>query len=73
MKLAKLLASGAVAATLVSAPIAAQAAVSDVRASTEVEGESLAGGFLIPALAILAVILGVVVIADGGDDAPVSP
>jgi len=72
MEMRKLLASAAVAASLVSAPIAAQAAPAE-RTSTEVEGESLAGGFLIPALALIAVILGIVVIADGGDDAPVSP
>ena len=53
-------------------PIVAQAAPAD-RTSAEVDGESLAGGFLIPALALIAVILGIVVIADGGDDAPVSP
>ena len=73
MRLGKLLASAAVAASLVSAPVSAQAAAADLRTSTKVEGESLAGGFLIPALAILAVILGVVVLVDDGDDAPVSP
>ena len=72
MTMSKLLASAAVAASLVSAPVVAQAAAAE-RTATEVEGESLAGGFRIPALAILAVILGVVVLADGGDDAPVSP
>lgn len=73
MTLAKQLASAAVAASLISAPVAAQAAAADVRSATKVEGESLAGGFLLPALAILAVILGVVVLVDDGDDAPVSP
>ena len=72
MEMRKLLASAAVAASLVSAPIAAQAAPAE-RTSSKVDGESLAGGFLIPALALVAVILGIVVVADGGDDAPVSP
>ncbi|HLV07248.1 MAG TPA: hypothetical protein VKY80_06210 [Croceibacterium sp.] len=74
MKLSKLLASSAVAASLITAPVAAQAAAADMRASANVEGESLAGGgFLIPALAILAIVLGIVVAVDDGDDAPVSP
>lgn len=73
MKLGKLLASATVAASLVSAPVMAQAATADLRSSADVEGERLSGGFLVPALAILAVILGVIVLVDDGDDAPVSP
>ena len=45
MTMSKLLASAAVAASLVSAPVVAQAAAAE-RTATEVEGESLAGGFL---------------------------
>lgn len=73
MKLGKLLASATVAASLVSAPVMAQAATADLRNSADVEGESLSGGFLIPALALIAVILGIIVLVDDGDDAPVSP
>ena len=43
MTMSKLLASAAVAASLVSAPVVAQAAAAE-RTATEVEGESLAGG-----------------------------
>lgn len=74
MKLGKLLASVAVATSLVAAPVAAQAATADLRTGTEVEGENLGGGFIIPLIAIVAVILGVLVAVDGGgDDAPTSP
>lgn len=79
MKLSKALA--AVAATsLVTAPIVAQAAVAQVnqsRAGSDVEGEDLRGGFIIPLIALIAVILGLCVATDicGGDDddLPTSP
>jgi hypothetical protein len=60
------------AASLVGAPVVAQAAAA--RAGTPVEeGENIAGGWFIPALAIIAIILGIVVLVDDGDDLPTSP
>jgi hypothetical protein len=73
MKLSKTLASLAVATSLVAAPIAAQAAPAELRTSTEVEGENLRGGFIIPLIAIVAVVLGILVAVGGDDDAPTSP
>ena len=74
MKLGKALASLAVATSLVSAPVVAQAAVADVRSATEVEGENLRGGFIIPLIAIIAVILGILAATnDDDDDLPISP
>lgn len=72
MTLRKALASVAVSASLVIAPIAAQAAPAELRTGTEVEGENLRGGFIIPLIAIIAIVLGILA-ATGGDDDPVSP
>lgn len=61
------------AAMLASAPIAAQAAeAAGARDGTPVEGEEIGGGFIVPLIAALAVIVAVVLIADG-DDEPASP
>ena len=69
MKLGKTLAVVA-AATIATAPIAAQA---DVRASAPVTGESEAGGSSYTALILLAIVgLGIGIAASGGDDEPVS-
>ena len=69
MKLGKVLASAAVASSLISAPVAAQAASAEnARLDTAVEGESLRGGFIIPLVAIIAIILGIIFLADGSDD-----
>ena len=63
------------AASLVGTPVIAQAAaVQSARASSPVaEGENIQGGWLIPALAIIAVLLGILAITSGGDDLPTSP
>lgn len=74
MKMSKALASLVVVTSLVAAPVAAQASPAEMRTATEVEGENLRGGFIIPLIAIVAVILGILVAVDGGDDdAPTSP
>jgi hypothetical protein len=74
MKLSKALASLAVATSLVAAPITAQATTADLRTATEVEGENLRGGFIIPLIALVAIILGILAATSGGDDdAPHSP
>ena len=73
MKLNKALASVAVAASLVAAPIAAQAAPAELRTGSDVEGENLRGGFLIPLVAVVAVLLGILALTGGDSDAPESP
>lgn len=75
MNLAKNIASTVVAASLVAAPIVAQAAeaAAPARTASEVQGESLRGGFLIPAIAIIAIILGILAATGGSGDRPRSP
>lgn len=68
MKMSKALASFAVATSLVAAPVAAQASPAELRTATEVEGENLRGGFIIPLIAIIAIILGILAATSGGDD-----
>jgi len=65
-----------VAASLVGAPVAAQAATAQAaRTSSPVaDSENIQGGWFIPALAIIAVLLGILAITNGGDgDLPHSP
>ncbi|WP_162806554.1 hypothetical protein [Sphingosinicella terrae] len=70
------------AVSMASTPVLAQtAAASSSPAVTESarsgaatdDASALNGGFLIPLLAILAVIAGIYVAVDGGGDRPVSP
>lgn len=66
----------ALAATaLVATPVAAQAAAAEAaRTASPVEGsENLQGGWLVPALAIIAILLGILAITSGSDDLPTSP
>ena len=76
MKLSKVLAA-VIATSLVSAPVVAQAAAANVeqsRAGTQVEGENLRGGFIIPLVAIIAIILGILAATNDDDsDLPHSP
>ena len=73
----KMTLAAVVAASLVGTPVVAQAAVAqaDRTGSPVAEGENIQGGWFIPALAIIAVILGILVIVDSGsdDDLPTSP
>lgn len=72
MKLGNVLASTAVAISLIGAPVAAQAASAEIaRTGSSVEGEQLAGGFLIPVLAALALGLIIWQITDDEEE-PVS-
>ena len=75
MSLFRALTSTAVAASLLAAPVVAQAAQSAVpaRTATEVEGESLRGGFIIPLIAVIAIILGILALTSDGEDRPSSP
>jgi hypothetical protein len=75
MKLSKVLAA-VVATSLVSAPVVAQAAAAEVdqsRVGAEVDGENLRGGFIIPLIAIVAIILGILAATGGDDEEPTSP
>ena len=65
------------ALTLAAAPALAQAAnpasaLSVSRESASVEGNELGGGFIIPLLALAAIIAGILVVVDDNDE-PVSP
>ena len=64
-----------VASSLVATPVVAQAAaVSAARTATPVgDAENIRGGWVIPALAILAILLGILAISGGDDDLPTSP
>jgi hypothetical protein len=75
MNLAKKFASVWVAASLIAAPLAAQAAESaaPVRSGSEVQGENLRGGFIIPLVAVIAIILGILAMTGGDNDPPHSP
>jgi hypothetical protein len=73
MTLRKVIASVAVSTSLVTAPVVAQAAPAELRTGTEVEGENLRGGFIIPLIAIVAIILGILALTGDGDDEPHSP
>jgi hypothetical protein len=60
-----------VATSLVSTPVVAQAAAAEqARLGADVEGENLRGGFIIPLIALIAIILGLCAATDvcGGDD-----
>ena len=77
MKLTKFLAASA-ALSLAASPVVAQAAAEPLpsRAGSEMsEAENLGGGgFLVPLLAALAVILGILALTGGDDDdLPTSP
>jgi hypothetical protein len=74
MKLGNVLALCA-AATMAAAPLAAQAAPTDLRTSRTAEGEQLAGSTLWIALAAVALAVGIyLIVDDGGDeDLPTSP
>ncbi|WP_339824197.1 hypothetical protein [uncultured Parasphingorhabdus sp.] len=79
MRFGKIGMAAAAAASLVSAPVLAQAvqpvsSVARTGATVEKENNVEGGsGIIIAILAAAAVIAGIVVAADGSDDAPTSP
>lgn len=76
MRISKVLASGLVATSLISAPIAVQAATAEAgRIGAGIEGEQQAGGFpFLIVLVVIAVGLGIYfAVDDDGDDLPTSP
>ena len=76
MRFTNILAATA-AMTLAAAPVVAQAAsqpVSAREASEVSDAENMRGGFLIPMIAVIAIILGILAATGGGnDDPPHSP
>ncbi len=64
-----------VATSLVGAPIVAQAAAAEAaRVGSPVgETENLRGGWVVPLIAVVAVLLGILVLIDDGNDLPTSP
>lgn len=74
MKLTRTFASAVAATTLMASSIAAQAVAPAERTGDTVQGENLRGGFIIPLIAIVAVILGILVLVDNKDSSlPHSP
>lgn len=64
-----------VAASLVGTPVVAQAATAQAArtGSPVADSEDLRGGWFIPALAIIAILLGLLTLIDDGDELPTSP
>jgi hypothetical protein len=64
-----------VATSLVGAPVVAQAAAAEsARIGSPVgDSEDMKGGWFVPTLAVIAVLLGILVLIDGGNDLPSSP
>ena len=63
------------AISLISAPVVAQAApapIEQARIGSENEGESLRGGIFLPLAFLVAAVLAVILVTDGGEE-PVSP
>ena len=74
MRLGRVLTSVAIGTSLVGAPVVAQAAAAQqARIGSEVEGENLRGGFIIPLIALVAIILGILAATGDDDDPPTSP
>ena len=66
--------AAAAAMSLIAAPVVAQAAVTgQSRVGSEIEGENLRGGFIIPLIALIAIILGILAATSGDGEAPESP
>lgn len=66
------------AVSMASTPVLAQSAASlsvasQSGAAASSDANELRGGFLIPAVAIVAIILGILALSGGGDDRPHSP
>ena len=73
MRLGKVIATALVSGSLLAAPISAQAADAK-RLASDVQGENLRGGWIIPILAIVAVILGILALtSDDNETLPHSP
>jgi hypothetical protein len=64
-----------VATSLVGTPLVAQAAASSTArvGSPVADAENIRGGWFIPLLAFLAILLGIIILIDDGGDLPTSP
>jgi hypothetical protein len=65
--------TAASAVAMMAAPTMAVAQSSVEPASESVEGSELRGGFIIPLIAIIAIILGILAATHNDDDPPKSP
>jgi hypothetical protein len=75
MKLTKLMTAAAVL-SMATAPVVAQAASQPAPArdsSSVASAENLRGGFIIPLVAVIAIILGILAMTGGDNDPPHSP
>lgn len=63
----------AAAATMAASPVVAAPANAPVRAATQADGEQLRGGFIIPILALIAIIAGIILLARNNNSTPSSP
>jgi len=61
------------ASTAVLAQSAASLSVASRSGAATEDASELRGGFIIPAVAVIAIILGILVLTGGGDDGPSSP
>ncbi len=75
MKLGTKILAAALAVSMTSAPVVARTAAAPVRSGAEMEdANELRGGFIIPLIAIIAIILGILAATnDSDDDLPHSP
>lgn len=69
----RVLASSMAALTLAVSPVVVQAAPVERAAAPAAEENDLRGGFIIPLVAIIAIILGVLLISNNGNHEPTSP
>jgi len=75
MSLRKASIAAALAVSMVSAPVVAQTQAAPVQRSGAAmeDANELRGGFIIPLIAIIAIILGILAAIDEDDDLPTSP
>jgi hypothetical protein len=80
MSFGKVTMGAVIALSMTSAPVLAQSAAplsvagSQARAGAALEDENqLGGGFIIPLLALAAIIAGILVVIDNNDEEPTSP
>jgi len=73
MRLQKIIAATASASLLFAPTLAAAQSTPVEPASEEVEGSELRGGFIIPLIAIVAIILGILAATHDDEDPPHSP